>query len=171
MPAEDMAPRGSPDRSVSGDTGMPPGPARTGHADVAVRLSGGEIAVRRTLVHLRDRLRAAGVAESDNYDVELVLAEVLNNVFEHAYHDRPDGWIELHVRVTPREIEMHLIDEGHAMPNLRLPTGTLPDAAVSLDQLPEGGFGWHLIRSLTDRLSYRRVVVENRLEMTLRRRT
>lgn len=171
MPAEDMAPRGSPDRSVSGDRGMPPGPARTGHADVAVRLSGGEIAVRRTLVHLRDRLRAAGVAESDNYDVELVLAEVLNNVFEHAYHDRPDGWIELHVRVTPREIEMHLIDEGHAMPNLRLPTGTLPDAAVSLDQLPEGGFGWHLIRSLTDRLSYRRVVAENRLEMTLRRRT
>lgn len=171
MPAEDMAPRGSSVRSVSGDRGMPSGPARTGHADVAVRLSGGEIAVRRTLVHLRDRLRAAGVAESDNYDVELVLAEVLNNVFEHAYHDRPDGWIELHVRVTPREIEMHLIDEGHAMPNLRLPTGTLPDAAVSLDQLPEGGFGWHLIRSLTDRLSYRRVVAENRLEMTLRRRT
>ncbi len=171
MPAEDMAPRGIPVRSVSGDRGMPPGPARTGHADVAVRLSGGEIAVRRTLVLLRDRLRAAGVAESDNYDVELVLAEVLNNVFEHAYRDRPDGWIELHVRVTPREIEMHLIDEGHAMPNLRLPTGTLPDAAVSLDQLPEGGFGWHLIRSLTDRLSYRRVVAENRLEMTLRRRT
>ncbi len=171
MPAEDMAPRGTSVRSRSGNGGAPAGPGRPDHADFAVRLSGGEIAVRRTLVHLRDRLRVAGVAESDNYDVELVLAEVLNNVFEHAYRDRPDGWIELHVRVAPSAIEMHLIDEGHAMPNLRLPTGTLPDPAVSLDQLPEGGFGWHLIRSLTDRLSYRRVVAENRLEMTLRRRT
>lgn len=171
MPAEDMAPRGIPVRSRSGNGGAPAVQARPDHADFAVRLSGGEIAVRRTLVHLRDRLRVAGVAESDNYDVELVLAEVLNNVFEHAYRDRSDGWIELHVRVAPGAIEMHLIDEGHAMPNLRLPTGTLPDPAVSLDQLPEGGFGWHLIRSLTDRLSYRRVVAENRLEMTLRRRT
>ena len=43
--------------------------------------------------------------------------------------------------------------------------GKLPDTA--LEDLPEGGFGWHLIHSLTNDLTYLRTGGCNRLRFLL----
>jgi serine/threonine-protein kinase RsbW len=81
---------------------------------------------------------------------ELVLAEVLNNVAEHAYAGTA-GEIEVSLERTASGIAVRVADRGQPMPDNRLPEGLAPDPR----NLPEGGFGWHLIRTLTRDLSYR----------------
>ena len=91
------------------------------------------------------------------HTVELVLAEVLNNIAEHAYADAP-GHVAVTVVLVADGIACEVVDEGAAMPGGALPEGNLPE-----EHLPEGGFGWHLIRSLTRDVAYRRQRGTNRL--------
>lgn len=98
---------------------------------------------------------------------ELVLAEVLNNVAEHAYANGP-GSVEVTLAPGPDGISCLIVDQGVAMPGEALPEGRLPGGAdLPLDELPEGGFGWHLIRTLTEDLCYQRVGGSNRLSFLL----
>ena len=98
---------------------------------------------------------------------QLVLAEVLNNVAEHAYGDA-GGRVEIRLRQTGDALHCLVVDEGRAMPDGQVPEGRLPAGPkVTLDDLPEGGFGWHLIRSLCADLSYARVDGQNRLAFVL----
>jgi serine/threonine-protein kinase RsbW len=46
------------------------------------------------------------------------------------------------------------------MPNLQLPQGAPADLS-DLDDLPEGGFGWFLIRAMTSDLVYHRTGGQN----------
>jgi serine/threonine-protein kinase RsbW len=85
---------------------------------------------------------------------ELVLAEALNNVVEHAYARYP-GQIEVEVRRAPDHLHFHICDQGLPMPGAAPPLGHLPQTDA-FESLPEGGFGWFLIRSLAQDLAYRR---------------
>jgi len=89
--------------------------------------------------------------------VELVLAEVLNNVTEHAYADSA-GDVSVTLRPTRGGLACQVVDRGRAMPGGLLPEGHLP-----VMDLPEGGFGWHLVHKLTQDLHYHRAAGENRL--------
>ncbi len=126
------------------------------------------LAVRRMLHGLHLSLLANGVSELDMEHVEIVLAEVLNNIVEHAYADRPQGVIAMIARLDPTEVQIELTDSGAPMPNQVLPAGPAPTLGAQQD-LPEGGFGWHLIRALTDRLEYERVGDQNRLTLHIPR--
>jgi len=97
---------------------------------------------------------------------ELVLAEVLNNVAEHAY---PAGPGPVTVTLTPVAggTQCLIVDQGLAMPGGRVPVGDLPSATTDVGDLPEGGFGWHLIHSLTRDLTYQRTGACNRLSFLL----
>lgn len=92
---------------------------------------------------------------------ELVLAEVLNNVVEHAYSAFP-GVIEVEVQRAPDRLNFHISDMGLPMPGAEPPPGRLPDL-TSFEDLPEGGFGWFLIRRLAQDLRYSRADGGNRL--------
>lgn len=97
-----------------------------------------------------DRLSLPG---DTGTDVQIVLAEAMNNIVEHAYADRP-GQIEITLWSTPDGLKGRLVDNGAPMPGV-LPAGTLP--AIGQDgDLPEGGFGWFLIRQLASDITYRR---------------
>ena len=120
--------------------------------------------VHETRSVLRDLVlvlsRAALEAETiDN--CELILAEVLNNIAEHAYVNG-DGPIDLHISRQGSGLVCVVSDRGQS-----LPKGTLPDPGLPKidppDHLPEGGFGWHIIRCLACDLSYERDGVWNRL--------
>ena len=99
--------------------------------------------------------------------VELVLAEVLNNVVEHAYGGLSRGTI--HLEILPREgrIDLAIRDTGSAMPGGRPPPGDRVDLDVPEADLPEGGFGWFLIRHLAERVRYRREAGANVLEIRI----
>ena len=82
---------------------------------------------------------------------ELVLAEVLNNVVEHAYGGA-GGKIDLSLRRGAGWIAFRVADAGLPYPANALPV-VRSDPSGSL---PEGGFGWGLIRALATGVAYRR---------------
>lgn len=96
---------------------------------------------------------------------EIVLAEALNNIVEHAYA-QSSGQIEVEVWRGDGALRFHIRDSGLPMPNATLPSGLLPPLGA-LEDLPEGGFGWFLIRSLAQDLAYRREGGQNRLSFDL----
>ena len=100
-------------------------------------------------------------------DVELVLAEILNNIHRHAYAGRT-GEIELELAAAGDMLVCTVIDAGHPMPGGQLPAGRAVSVDVCSEILPEGGFGWFLIRSYAERLEYRREAGRNHLTLHLR---
>ncbi len=120
-----------------------------------VSLCAQPLEVRRALATLKDKLRPRLPAETLDR-LELVLAEVLNNIVEHAYADAPDGGIEVRIASISGKIFCHFNDLGVEIPGGSLPVGHFPRTHdVSLEDLPEGGFGWAMIHTLTDGISYR----------------
>ena len=96
---------------------------------------------------------------------ELVLAEALNNIVEHAYCCE-DGDINVVLCVRNARLFCEVIDAGIAMPNNVLPAG-LAQPITDDQDLPEGGYGWFLIRSLTQNLTYQRKDAHNHLTFQL----
>lgn len=120
--------------------------------------------VTMELVGLNQTLTQLGLPIEPLFTLELVLAEVLNNVVEHAYEDRGEGMIELAITVRDHAIHCEVLDHGTPMPNGCLPPKRRYDLdATGMQDLPEGGFGWGLIRDMTRGLCYAREAGANRL--------
>lgn len=105
-----------------------------------------------------------GLGTGERERLEIVLAEALNNIVEHAYAQKR-GKIRLAMWNQRGRIHLLFEDEGCAMPEGGLPKGDMPES----EQFPEGGFGWYLIRSFSQRVSYRRIDGFNRLYIILKR--
>ncbi|MET4100938.1 serine/threonine-protein kinase RsbW [Roseovarius sp. MBR-78] len=135
-------------------------------AEFHLRAGASEMSVRGLLSALRARLRAHGLPEAACGTVEIVLAEALNNIVEHAYAGTDRGEIRLHARLGPGKLICTLSDRGAALPAQGLPEGRLPEIGPAQDTLPEGGFGWFLIRSLTRDIRYSRDAGGNRLTLS-----
>lgn len=115
-------------------------------------------AVRALLGDLCRRLRALGVEDALCGSVELALAEAMNNIVEHAYGPDHDGTgvVRLRVRVWPDRVCAHLRDTGAPLPVSVSAVTPRPDPARPVADLPEGGFGWWLIRDMSSAVRYRR---------------
>lgn len=127
-----------------------------------LQFPGAPLEIRRALGLVRRWLSSRGIEEDACDTVEIVLAEALNNVAEHAYGDESTGPVDLHMTHGPGWVQLTIRDRGQRMPGGCLPracTGTGPDPAT----LPEGGFGWSLIRTLSQELTYRRTGARNEL--------
>lgn len=110
-----------------------------------------------------DALSRDGIRDDDLWTLELILAEALNNVTEHAYAGA-SGPVELEVEQRAGGLCCRVSDHGRPMPDDDAPNPPLP-VIEPPDHLPEGGFGWHIIRSLTADLTYRRLEGCNTLTM------
>ena len=124
-----------------------------------------ESTVRDLLIDLRARLLAARLSVGDCGTIEIALAEALNNIVEHAYPPDAPGGIALRIDLSAARLRCELRDQGTALPGLAPPDNGLPDLGGPPETLPEGGFGWSLIRALTTRLIYERRDGENRLTL------
>jgi serine/threonine-protein kinase RsbW len=121
----------------------------------------GDLAVRDGLKALFNRLPLSDLSEDDRGTVEIVLAEALNNIVEHAYANS-QGNIEISLKMQEDGLLVCITDSGLPMPDGALPDCPRPTTDPQQD-LPEGGFGWFLIRSLSKDLSYRRDGPHNQL--------
>ena len=125
------------------------------------------MAVREALARMMEQLIALELSDEDRGNVELVLAEAMNNIVEHAYVGKPHGTVELHIMPTDSGLVCHLRDEGHPMPEGKAPMGNQAMLDCETEDLPEGGFGWSLIRDLAHELNYTRVSGKNLLSFRI----
>lgn len=125
--------------------------------------------VRRWTQKTVDALVADGVAADDASSVEIALAEALNNVVEHAYPEDEPGQIRLVVRRRSASLMIEITDKGRPMPKGRAPIGNHPMSEFNKDDaMPEGGYGWYLIREIARDLVYDRRDDENILLFRIR---
>ncbi len=116
----------------------------------------------------------AQIADSGRYSAQtsenahVVLAEVLNNIFEHSYGGETGGHIQLSLFLEDDGIYIETLDFGLPMPGLAIPSPTLPDPGIRTEDLPEGGFGWYLIHTLAPSPQYLRRGNTNILRFTVK---
>ena len=124
--------------------------------------------VRDVLGQLLETLDPLDLEREERDTVELVLAEVLNNIVEHAYAGSPtQGVIRLTAKMRTNGLHITVLDDGVPMPGGVTPLGMAQDLNVDLDDLPEGGFGWFLIRDLAKDVHYQRAGGCNQLDLRL----
>ena len=127
------------------------------HALFSARCGATNAEVGAMLAALQDELGARLVDPARTSDVMIVLGEVLNNTVEHAMAGRDDGWIALTVHEAGGRLEVRTSDDGRPVPPGLIAGGAAsPELGDDVDALPEGGFGWFLIHSLVDDLTYER---------------
>jgi serine/threonine-protein kinase RsbW len=130
-------------------------------------ITGDLVSVRDVLMSLGTSVPLCDLSPDDRGTAELVLAEVLNNIVKHAYPQTP-GPIELWLGHVSAGLACRIVDQGQGIPGGCPPPGTLPDGIDGpLHGLPEGGFGWYLILTLTQDLAYERREGLNLLSFTL----
>ncbi len=120
-----------------------------------IRFRAEESAVRPVLQQVLCRF-ADHLTTDEAGALELALAEVLNNIVEHAYARQSPGSVRLAVTQEAAALFCHVEDEGQPMPGLRLPEGRIAPVADRVADLAEGGWGWAMIRALTYDLAYER---------------
>lgn len=134
---------------------------------ISLKLTPDALDVRRTLEELRGRL--TGDVSSDALArLEIVAAEILNNVVEHAFDAQanPGGQITLDVWPDAGRLTLKITDTGRAMPDGVMPAGRMPELDPNDPaSLPEGGFGWGLIHEMSNELKYTRDGATNRLDL------
>lgn len=146
----------------AGDSGMAnplPG-VKSDYVHFRFRADGSE--VRQVLRRAVARF-ARQISSEDAGTLELTLAEVLNNIVEHAYADLPPGPVFLSLHRHGCCLACLIEDEGRPMPRLQAPEGRMQEVASEIMDLAEGGWGWALIRAMTVDLRYERVENTNRL--------
>ncbi|SHJ53993.1 serine/threonine-protein kinase RsbW [Palleronia salina] len=141
------------------------GPIDCAYSDDGVRvvLDGSPRTVRAALAVTLGALAPLRLSRDTIQSLELVLAEVMNNIVEHAYADVPSGRIELRVDLRNGALSCQTLDDGAPLPRGLVPDPPRPEPADA----PQGGFGWLLIKSLVSDLDYVRAGRRNRLRFRL----
>ncbi|USD38069.1 MULTISPECIES: ATP-binding protein [Ferrimonas] len=102
--------------------------------------------------------------------VELAVAEIGNNVVEHAYGNRPGGSLEIRYRQWADGIEIVLVDEGIAMPEAQRQRVTEPQLLELNPDDPStwltSGRGLGIVGQVMDSQSYSREDQRNYFRMT-----
>lgn len=105
----------------------------------------------------------AGINEKEIGKIKIAVYEACLNVIEHAYHSRPDEWIEIEVGYSPDKFTIFIVDHGLSF-EMKPPTAY--DVQEVMDKRRSGGFGLHIIRRSMDNVEYHPDLVNgNRLIM------
>jgi anti-sigma regulatory factor (Ser/Thr protein kinase) len=108
----------------------------------------------------------AGLSEKEISKMKIAVYEACLNVIEHAYHSRPDEWIDLRVRYSPDRFMIIIQDKGLSF-EMKPPKDY--DVHEVMDERRSGGFGLHIIRRAMDGVEYLPDAVNgNRLVMVKR---
>lgn len=111
------------------------------------------------------KLRALGVPGSRVDEVQIALTEAVNNVVEHAYAGSAPGEVLIRGELYSERLWISIRDAGAPFPSGELPAGQPADIDVATEDLPEGGFGWFLIRELASQVQYERADGNNNLSL------
>lgn len=111
---------------------------------------------------------ADGLAEDVTFPMTLAIEEAVVNVINHAFVGLPPPHsIKLRLDVTAASVTAEITDNGRFFDPTAAPN---PDLSLPLEERHPGGLGIHLMRSMMDRLHYRRSAGNNILRLEKARR-
>lgn len=123
-----------------------------------------EMTLSATQMQVRDALKAVSrqtarwnLSAEAQSSVEIVLAEALNNVVEHAYAGIAGGTIAIDCAYDGDGLSIVITDQGHPVPETLFKNTKTQVHSIDPQNLPEGGFGWGLIRELTHDVQVSRI--------------
>jgi serine/threonine-protein kinase RsbW len=96
--------------------------------------------------------------------VQLVLDELLSNVILWGYEDYLEHQIQIMVAVVPTQVQVVIEDDGREFDPTTMPS---PDVLLEPERRSEGGLGLHLVRTMVDNVSYKRVDGRNVIEVRI----
>jgi serine/threonine-protein kinase RsbW len=128
--------------------------------DLSLHFPATFVEIRTILTRITNSPVLTGLSDLRRRDLELVLAEALNNVAEHAYAQTPGGEVRVTVVHKSDHLAISIRDHGVAMPLHRPQVPTPAENGSS-----EGGRGWLLINALCRKVAYERVAGTNRLTL------
>ena len=99
------------------------------------------------------------------YAVNLALDEVVTNAILDGFENTVDQELFVRLQLAGSELHAELVDQGRAFNPLEVPA---PNLNAPLRDRELGGLGLHLVRSLMDRLDYRRDGAKNVLTLIKR---
>ena len=120
---------------------------------------------RSGILSVVDQLRSLGIPGTRVDEVQIALTEAVNNIVEHAYHGAAPGDVRIRGELFPERLWISIQDAGAPFPDGELPEGKPADVSVATEDLPEGGFGWFLIRELASQVQYKRTEGSNNLSL------
>ena len=124
--------------------------------------------VRMVLKQMDMRLKAQGVDPDKRGTAQMVLAEAMNNIVEHAYADTPKtGILQLWVDADKDSLRVKLVDGGAPMPWNKVRNPRTLRRPLSLKYAKEGGYGWSIITTLATDLGYERINDQNHLSFRI----
>jgi serine/threonine-protein kinase RsbW len=116
---------------------------------------------------LRAFLEQNRVSADAIFAFETVLEEIATNAIKYGCAALRSGRICLTATAAADRTELVIEDEGKAFDPTKAPE---PSVNRPLEDMPIGGLGIHLIRSMTDGFEYQRVNQCNRVTVWLKRR-
>lgn len=114
---------------------------------------------------------SVGATAAESSQIEVCVAEAMNNCVIHSYKLCPGNIVELRVYKIGSRLVLEIIDHGAQMDprELRRSEARLLDCGrKALHELPEGGRGLSIMQSLMDTVEYRSLKKVNCLRMTRR---
>ena len=111
--------------------------------------------------------QAAQWPASTEYQIQLVLEEVVINIVNHGCSGNDQVKVNVNLTSTDDAITVEIIDNGQAFDPLT--DAPPPDTESTLEDRPVGGLGIHLMQTLMDQVSYERTSGKNQLTLVQRR--
>ena len=115
---------------------------------------------------LVDRFGAEHHLSADDLTrVNLVLDEIVSNAIKHGHPNGGDGEVAVSLALDGGLLAIDITDDGIAFNPLEAP---VPNLDLPLDERPIGGLGVHIVKAVSETISYRREDGRNHLSLTMR---
>jgi serine/threonine-protein kinase RsbW len=101
-----------------------------------------------------------GLSPKIQMQLQLILEELVTNIMRYGYADENRHYITVRVQLQDGDLVVEVEDDGRPFNPLE---AAPPDLNLSLEAMPVGGLGLHLVRNLTSELRYERKQEKNRL--------
>ena len=101
------------------------------------------------------------------FQVDLVLEELVLNVVHHGSSDGEEGEIRIELLSDDDAVVIQIVDDGR--PFDPLTDAPEPDTESGIEDRAVGGLGIHLVRTMMDEVTYRREEDKNHMRLLKRR--